>query len=232
MSEKRRAKLVEFWRKQIRPLAIIIMVVFAFRSSVADWNDVPTQSMEPTLLVGDRIFVNRLAYDLKIPFTTWHIAEWSAPARGDIVVFFNPDDGKRMVKRIIGVPGDRIAMIGNRLFINGAPAPIQPQPWGPVGSADLADPPPHVFATEQIGAANHAIMVQPEQRAVRSFNELTVPADQYFVMGDNRDNSRDSRFWGFVPRDKILGKALGVAFSLDHDAHYLPRWERFFRDVD
>jgi len=232
MTSKRRAKLLDLWRKQIRPIVIIVTVVLALRSSVADWNDVPTQSMEPTLLVGDRIFVNRLAYDLKIPFTTWHVAEWGGPARGDIVVFFNPDDGKRMVKRIIGVPGDRIAMQGNRLLINGVPAPIQPQTAGPVGGDDLADPSPHVFATEQIGAASHAVMAQPTRRAMRSFDEVIVPASQYFVMGDNRDNSRDSRFWGFVPREKVLGKALGVAFSLDHDAHYLPRWKRFLRDVE
>jgi signal peptidase I len=87
-------------------------------SAIADWNDVPTGSMNPTILAGDRIFVNKLAYDLRISFTTWRLAHWDNPRRGEIVVFFSPVDGTRLVKRVIGVPGDVIAMNGNRLYIN------------------------------------------------------------------------------------------------------------------
>src|SRR5829696_6834967 len=100
-----------------RPLAILLVVLLAARSSLADWNDVPTGSMNPTILEGDRIFVNKLAYDLKVPFTTWHVAEWSDPRRGDVVVFYSPVDGDRMVKRVAAVPGDTVAMVNNRLVV-------------------------------------------------------------------------------------------------------------------
>ncbi len=94
-----------FYHNWLKPLVIMLAVLFAVRSSLADWNDVPTQSMEPTILVGDRIAVNKLAYGLKFPFTTWHLLHWSGPKRGEIVVFYSPKNGDRMVKRIVGVPG-------------------------------------------------------------------------------------------------------------------------------
>ena len=86
---------------------MLALVMFSMRSSLADWYHVPTGSMKPTILEGDRVFVDKLAYDLKVPFTTWHLAEWSQPQRGDIVVFFSPKDGTRLVKRVIGLPGSR-----------------------------------------------------------------------------------------------------------------------------
>src|SRR5215831_15298421 len=98
----------KWWKQTVRPLLIVALIIFSIRSSLADWNDVPTGSMKPTILEGDRIFVNKLAYDLKVPFTTWHVAEWSNPKRGEIVVFDSPKDGQRLVKRVIGVPGDTV----------------------------------------------------------------------------------------------------------------------------
>ena len=95
-----RARARHYWRKEIRPLLLLLLVVCAVRSSLADWNDVPTGSMKPTILEGDRIFVSKIAYDLKIPFTTFEVARWDDPIRGDIVVFFSPLDGKRLVKRL------------------------------------------------------------------------------------------------------------------------------------
>src|SRR5580692_12543008 len=97
-----------FIKKEAKPLLIMLLVLFVLRSAVADWNDVPTGSMKPTIMEGDRVFVNKLAYDLKVPFTTWHLAEWGNPKRGDIVVFFSPKDGMRLVKRVIGLPGDTV----------------------------------------------------------------------------------------------------------------------------
>ena len=110
-----------WWRQEIRPLLIFALVMFSIRSSLADWNVVPSGSMQPTILVGDRVLVNKLAYDLKVPFTTWHIAEWSNPQRGDIVVFFSPKDGTRLVKRVIGLPGDTVELRNDQLIINGQP---------------------------------------------------------------------------------------------------------------
>ena len=100
---KFRARARRWWRQEIRPLLILALVLFSIRSSLADWNDVPSGSMQPTILIGDRVFVNKLAYDLKVPFTTWHLAQWSNPQRGDIVVFYSPYDGARLVKRVIGL---------------------------------------------------------------------------------------------------------------------------------
>src|SRR5438094_1322663 len=111
-----------FWRKEICPLLMLGLVVFSIRSSLADWNDVPTGSMKPTIIEGDRIFVNKLAYDLKVPFTTWHLAQWSDPSRGEIVVFDSPEDGTRLVKRVVAVPGDTVQLIENHLYIKGQPA--------------------------------------------------------------------------------------------------------------
>src|SRR5882724_11006344 len=98
-AETLRARARHLWRKELKPLVILAIVLFSVRSSLADWNDVPTGSMKPTIQEGDRVFINKLAYDLKVPFTTWHIAEWSNLKRGEIVVFYSPYDGKRLVKR-------------------------------------------------------------------------------------------------------------------------------------
>src|SRR5215813_9061460 len=116
-----RARLLGWWKKEIRPLLILTLVIFSIRSSLADWNDVPTGSMKPTIVEGDRVFVNKLAYDLKVPFTTWHLAQWDNPHRGDVVVFYSPHDGQRLVKRVIGLPGDTIELRQNGLVINGQP---------------------------------------------------------------------------------------------------------------
>src|SRR5205814_7105646 len=95
-----RARARKLWKEEIQPLVILALVPFSIRSSLADWNDVPTGSMKPTILEGDRVYVNKLAYDLKVPFTTWHLAQWDNPKRGEIVVFYSPHDGKRLVKRV------------------------------------------------------------------------------------------------------------------------------------
>ncbi|HEX4350970.1 MAG TPA: signal peptidase I, partial [Verrucomicrobiae bacterium] len=125
-SIRTRARVRRFWRREIRPILILALVLFSVRSSLADWNDVPSGSMQPTILVGDRIFVNKLAYDLKVPFTTWHLAQWSNPRRGDIVVFYSPHDGTRLVKRVVGLPGDTVELRNEQLIINGSPVDYAP----------------------------------------------------------------------------------------------------------
>src|SRR3954463_16380698 len=112
-------KAWKIWRTRIQPIAIIVLVLTSFRSTVADWNDVPTGSMKPTIWEGDRIYVNKLAFGLKFPYTTWHLAKWSGPDRGDVVVFYSPENGIRLVKRVIGLPGDRLAIINGQLMLNG-----------------------------------------------------------------------------------------------------------------
>jgi signal peptidase I len=221
-----RARL--WWRKEIRPLLIMAVIMFSVRSSFADWNDVPSGSMKPTLVEGDRILVNKLAYDLKVPFTTWHLAEWGNPERGDIAVFYSPHDGQRLVKRVIGLPGDTVEMRNEQLFLNGEPvnyAPLDASVSAPVAEPERGA---SCFATEQLAARSHAVMATPSLPATRSFGPVTVPADQCFMLGDNRDNSFDSRFWGCVPRRQILGRAEAVVFSLDRTNGWRPRWERSF----
>ena len=126
MTEPARGRVRHFLREWVKPIAIVLAVVGSFRSTFADWNDVPTGSMKPTILEGERIFVNKLAYDLKVPFTRWRLAVWDNPRRGDIVVLFSPADGRRLVKRVVGLPGDRIALVDNRLVINGTPVSYEP----------------------------------------------------------------------------------------------------------
>jgi signal peptidase I len=214
-----------------RPLVIFLIVLSAARSSIADWHDVPTQSMEPTILAGDRIAVNKLAYGLKVPFTTAHLVRWDEPAANEVVVFFDPVGEKRMVKRVIAGPGDRVELRRNRLFVNGRVVPIAPVTAAAIGADDLSDPPPHVFGRERVGSDVRTIMTQPARRSRRSFGEVRVPAGHYFVMGDNRDNSGDSRVFGFVALDRIVGRVTGVALSFDKDGGYRPRWRRFVRGV-
>jgi signal peptidase I len=224
-----RARL--WWKKEIRPLLILALILFSIRSSLADWNDVPTGSMRPTILEGDRIFVNKLAYDLKVPFTTWHLAEWSNPQRGDIVVFFSPHDGKRLVKRVIGLPGDTLELRDNALVINGELVTYQPIADKLVRDLPASARTGRVFATEQLPGQAHAVGGNPAVPALRSFAPLRVPEGQYFMMGDNRDDSYDSRYWGTVERKQIVGRATAVVVSLDRNNFWLPRWKRSFTSL-
>ena len=230
MAKTFKEKSVRFLR-QARSFLFVALVVLSFRSSIADWNDVPTGSMKPSILEGDRIFVNKLAYDLKVPFTTWHIAEWGNPGRGDVVVFYSPADGTRLVKRVIGEPGDVIALRENRLFVNGKPAdyqPLDPEIVKQMGAAAST----LTFHGETIGEETHPVVLIPEAyQKVRNFGAYTVPPGHYFMMGDNRDNSNDSRAYGAVPRQKIVGRASRVALSLDPEHYYKPRWQRFFKPL-
>ena len=205
----------QFWRNEIRPLLILALVLFSIRSSLADWNDVPTGSMRPTIIEGDRIFVNKLAYDFKVPFPTWRIAEWGNPQRGDIVVFFSPHDGTRMVKRVVGLPGDTIELRNNQLVLNGAPVEYQPIAEGLLRDNPANEREGRVFASEMLPGQTHAVTGNLAAPAPRTFAPIVVPAGEYFMMGDNRDDSFDSRFYGSVKREKIVGRATIVVLSLD-----------------
>jgi signal peptidase I len=215
------------WR-EIKPLLIMVLVLCAVRSAIADWNDVPTGSMKPTILEGDRVFVNKLAYDLKVPFTTWHLAQWDNPKRGDIVVFFSPANGMRLVKRVVGLPGDRIELANNQLLVNGAPVVLRPLPTQTIDELSPNERPQHQYATEELATHPHPVMTTPALFARRTFGPVVIPEGKYFMMGDNRDNSADSRYFGPVPRSQIVGRATAVVVSLDHARYLLPRWHRSF----
>ena len=226
-----RALLARFWRDWGKPVLMVVLVLCSLRSAVADWNDVPTGSMKPTILEGDRIFVNKLAYGLRLPFTRHWLLEWSGPQRGDVVVLFSPDTDTRLVKRVVGLPGDRLEIRDNRLYVNGLAARYAALDEQARDDLDAGEFPGQFLAAEQIDEQAHPIMLTPGCLAPRSFAPVTVPEDQYFVMGDNRDQSRDSRFFGFVSRDKIVGRSSFVVLSVDPDHYYLPRWRRFFQSL-
>ena len=212
---------------EIRVFALMILIVSSLRSALADWNDVPTGSMKPTIQEGDRVVVNKLAYDLKIPFTTVNVWKWGDPKRGDIVVLFSPRDGTRLVKRVVALPGDRVEMRDNQLFING-----QLAKQSPITFVSSEDQGPAYVLDEDLSGHMHKIMISPEIGATRSFGPLVVPAEHYFVLGDNRDNSNDSRYIGFIERRRIVGEAVAVAFSLDRKHYFIPRFNRFFEGLD
>ncbi len=215
------------WHEWWKVAAFVIFVVVPVKSSLADWNWVPTGSMKPTIMEGDLIFVNKLAYDLRVPLTLHRLASWSEPRRGDVVVCLSPEDGTRLVKRVIGVPGDIVQMSADVLLLNGRPLAYRlldrdyPVDLPGGGEAD------GVLATEDLGRTEHPVVGIPAIRAMRNFGPIVVPEGGYFVMGDNRDLSRDSRYFGIVPRASILGRAGAVVLSFDITDKYQPRLGRF-----
>ncbi|MEZ6234891.1 MAG: signal peptidase I [Phycisphaerales bacterium] len=218
------------------PLAVAFAVLTPLRSSLADWHDVPSGSMRPTILEGDRIWVNKLAFGLRVPFTHTWVATWDAPARGDIVTLASPANGTRLVKRIVGLPGDEIAMTGNRLTINGEAleyrvvddAVLEPVPGAASGRGSGQAASVHALhVQETLGGVNHLLTIVPTAQSAHTFEAMTIPAGQYLVLGDNRDMSGDSRVFGLVEAAAIEGRVGGVAFSLDPDRMYWPRFERW-----
>ncbi|MFD2176855.1 signal peptidase I [Veronia pacifica] len=206
---------------EYRSLLIFILLMTVFRSSFADWNHVPTGSMKPTIQIGDRILVNKMAYDLRIPFTGFSLYTFSDPERGDIVTFESEVTGNNMVKRVIGIPGDIIAMVDNRLYINGAPMTYhQTSTQGPIQ-----------FFEETTRNGHYQIRINREHSPASNFKAVEVPQGHYLMLGDNRDNSADSRFIGFVPRKEIRGRTRSVVMSFDYDNYFIPRAERFLRTL-
>ncbi len=213
--------------EEIRIFMVMLLVVSSLRSALADWNDVPTGSMKPTIEIGDRVVVNKLAYDLKVPFTTIELVKWADPQRGDIVVLFSPVDGTRLVKRVVAVPGDTVLMTENQLLVNGKAAK-----WSPITPTEDSEQGLTLIMREDLFGHAHPMMLTPHVPAVRSFGPVRVPAGRYFVLGDNRDNSNDSRFIGFISRKSIVGKATAVVFSLDREHYFAPRFDRFFKKLE
>jgi len=207
-----------------------VLIATSFKSAIADWNDVPTGSMKPTILVGDRVFINKLSYSLKVPYTTWHIVWWGAPEHGDIVVFYSPADRKRLIKRVIGLPGDKVELLNNKLYINGKA--IDYSNAGATSSSlkDIILEEHYVYLIENLVGKQHSIMISGSNTPFNSFDPVVVPEGKAFVMGDNRDNSADSRFFGFVDLDLVLGRATTIVLSRD-GSFLKPRWERFFKKL-
>ena len=202
-SNRRRKSIV---REYAEAIAIAVLLALVIRSLVVQAFTIPSGSMMDTLLVGDYILVNKFLYGPELPLIDWRMPAIRDPRRGDIIVFKYPQDEKRdFIKRIVATPGERVQIRGHQVFVNGTP--LQ-EPY--TKYADSA-------GTARGGGdayCGYAYGCEP----------TTVPPDAYFVMGDNRDNSQDSRYWGFVKRDKIRGKAFLIYWSWDGDRHWLRWW--------
>jgi signal peptidase I len=218
--EKRAALL-----RDVRHLAIMAAVILTARSVLADWYVVPTGSMKPTILEGDRVFVWKSAYQIRVPFSKIRLFSTGTPRRGDVVVVRNPDGGSiPFVKRLIGLPGDVIELKNELLTVNGKVMPIHflPEIRSDDGETIL-------LGTEELTGRPHPVRILPDRPAFRNFGPITVPDGEVFVMGDNRDESRDARFFGTRPMTDLLGRAVGVMWSWNQEFFKGPRWGRFGR---
>lgn len=203
--------------KENRGFILFVLLMLVFRSTIADWNEVPTGSMKPTILEGDRIWVNKMAYDIRIPFTLISLSKIADPKHGDIVIFDSKVSDKRLVKRVVALPGDIIEMRDNTLTINGKS----------LNYTTVSQE--HII--EDLLGQNHLIRIDRPGYQASNFPQIQVPKDHYFVLGDNRNNSADSRFIGFVPRNEIVGRSRSVVLSFNYENFYIPRSNRFFHTL-
>jgi signal peptidase I len=179
--------------RELAVLAAFVLVLLSARSSLADHYRVPTGSMQPTVDIDDHILVNKAAYGLRVPFSHSYVARFGGPAVGDVVVLDAPDDDKVLLKRVVGVPGTRVEVRSGQVWLDGVPAAIEHRPDG---------------LHELLGGADHEVRLT--RGGGPDWGPVTIPDGRYLVMGDNRGDSRDGRFFGLVTGEAILGRAVGV----------------------
>ena len=228
-----RTRLWNIWRDW-RAFVIFILLMLLFRSAIADWNHVPSGSMKPGILEGDRLVVDKIAYDVRWPFTLTRISRWGHPNRGDIVTFPSPESEDLLIKRVIGIPGDRIELRENQLIVNGVEATYTMLDDSELQRYPVAMRTYYNILYEDLLGDRRIIMVakrRSRDHAPSTFREIEVPPGSYFMMGDNRDRSSDSRKIGFIVRDRVIGRAHTVAFSLDINNYFVPRFRRFFTEL-
>lgn len=191
----------------------VVLIVLLLRSFLVEPFRIPSGSMMPTLLVGDFILVNKFTYGVRLPVVNTKIIEMGEPKRGDIVVFrFPKQPSIDYIKRVIGLPGDRIAYFGKKIYVNGQP--VEQVPMGRyqgVGQGINMTGAEHL--QEDLTGVKHSILISPGVSTVEDV--FVVPKGHYFVMGDNRDNSNDSRYWGMVPEANLVGKAFFIWMNWD-----------------
>lgn len=212
--------LVELLKGWVPPALTVLMI----RSILVEPFQIPSGSMVPTLAIGDYILVSKLSYGLRVPFTDIEILPLDEPARGDVIVFLYPPDLQRgekvdYIKRVVGLPGDTVEVREDVVYVNGKAQPrvengtvTYPDPNGPMHCEVNTQ---RQFEENLDGVKHPVLQTNQFARSVADYGPRKVPAGEYFVMGDNRDNSADSRFWGFVPRANVRGKAKWVWLSFD-----------------
>lgn len=187
-----------------RGLLIFILLLAAFRTAVADWSYVPSGSMEPTLYQGDYIWIDKTAFGPSLPVVNKRLIAWGNPRRGDVITFIPPHRNDLFVKRIIAVPGDIVRFEDAAIYVNDRR----------LDTALYATPDGLLTGEERIDGRDHLLQLSPGRPQPHSAGDILVPAERYFVLGDHRSNSADSRAWGFVERHRIMGRVTHVAVSL------------------
>ena len=194
----------KFFKEYLEPIIVAVLIALFIRTFVVQAFKIPSSSMEPTLLVGDYILVNKFIYGFRIPYTDTKYFQFKKPKRGDVIVFIFPlDPSKDFIKRVIGTEGEKVEIIHNKIYINDR---LIDDPWGHFEKRGFED-----------------------LQSMGNFGPVVVPEDSLFVLGDNRYNSEDSRFWGFLHLNAVLGKAFIFYFSWDRNAENLfdmVRWSR------
>lgn len=218
--------------REFRTVFFLLAFAALLRSSVFGLYVVPTGSMLPTIRIDDRVFSNKLAYGLSLPFMEKALFRWSEPQRGQIILFRSPVEGGTYVKRVAGIAGDRLTFVNGVLHVNDEPVKETPRA-DPGLLRDTGQPLEAglLLFEESLGVGKHDILRQAEDGATaQEERKFVVPEGQLFCLGDNRDGSEDSRTWGFVPVDEVYGEALFVLFSTRRSSSPLPKFrtDRFF----
>ncbi len=251
----------KFWTEGWGSFAVAIIIALVIRWGLIEAYVIPSASMLPTLLIHDHIFVNKAIYGIRVPFSEKWLVQFKKPERGEVIVFKYPKDPSvSFIKRIVGVPGDKIFYENGKLIINDKVLETEEQAtggeWDNVAKSDFRreddensaeqadDKTNYNHFIEHLDNHTHSILLRKDHRFGRSEGPWTVPEGTLFCMGDNRDNSHDSRYWGFMPEENLLGRAMFVWLSCEETLPNLGpiplsflcnpltiRWSRFFHEV-